>query len=77
MSAEVVTKAGLFDCRDAFATTLEAMAAEDPRICAVVNDSVNSTKLKNFRGKFPARFVMSGLPNKTWWAWARGWRMAG
>ncbi len=61
MSAEVTVKAGLFDCRDAFAATLEAMAAEDPRIAAVVNDSVNSTKLKNFRAKFPERFVNVGI----------------
>lgn len=61
MSAETPVKAGLFDCRDAFATTLEAMAAEDPRIAAVVNDSVNSTKLKNFRAKFPERFVNVGI----------------
>lgn len=61
MSAEVSTKAGLFDCRDAFASTLESMAAEDMRIAAVVNDSVNSTKLKGFRAKFPERFVNVGI----------------
>jgi len=61
MSAETVVKAGLFDCRDAFAATLEAMAAGDPRIAAVVNDSVNSTKLKGFRAKFPERFVNVGI----------------
>lgn len=61
MSAEVTVKAGLYDCRDAFAATLEAMAAEDPRIAAVVNDSVNSTKLKGFRAKFPERFVNVGI----------------
>ncbi len=61
MSAEVTVKAGLFDCRDAFATTLEAMAAEDPRIAVVVNDSVNSTKTKNFRARFPGRFVNVGI----------------
>lgn len=61
MSAETAGKAGMFDCRDAFAETLEAMAAEDPRIAAVVNDSVNSTKLKNFRAKFPERFVNVGI----------------
>src|ERR1700744_3332489 len=61
MSAETAVKAGLFDCRDAFAGTLEAMAAENPRIAAVVNDSVNSTKLKNFRAKFPERFVNVGI----------------
>jgi len=61
MSAEIVTKAGLFDCRDIFAATMESMAAEDPRIAAVVNDSVSSTKLKGFRGKFPERFVNVGI----------------
>jgi transketolase len=61
MSSETAVKAGLFDCRDAFAATLEAMATEDPRIAAVVNDSVNSTKLKNFRAKFPERFVNVGI----------------
>jgi transketolase len=61
MSAETLVKAGLFDCRDAFAATLEEMAAADYRVAAVVNDSVSSTKLKNFRGKFPARFVNVGI----------------
>jgi transketolase len=51
----------LFDCRDAFSTTLEEMAAKNPKICAVVNDSVSSTKLKNFRSKFPDRFVNVGI----------------
>ena len=37
------------------------MAAENPAICAVVNDSVSSTKLKNFQGKFPERFVNVGI----------------
>ena len=50
-----------FDCRDAFSTELEALAAEDSRVAAVVNDSVSSTKLKNFRSKFPERFVNVGI----------------
>ena len=61
MSVDTVVKAGLFDCRDAFAATLEAMAAGAPRIAAVVNDSVNSTKLKGFRAKVPERFVNVGI----------------
>jgi len=61
MSVEAAVKVGLYDCRDAFASTLEAMAAEDERIAAVVNDSVSSTKLKGFRSKFPARFVNVGI----------------
>ena len=51
----------LFDCRDAFSSTLEEMAAADPLVCAVVNDSVSSTKLKKFRERFPERFVNVGI----------------
>jgi len=51
----------LFDCRDAFSKTLEAMAAADVRVCAVVNDSVSSTKLKNFQAQFRERFVNVGI----------------
>lgn len=51
----------LFDCRDAFSRTLEAMAAQDERIVAVVNDSTGSTKLKNFRATFPDRFINVGI----------------
>lgn len=61
MSAELKTKVGMFDCRDAFATSLDEMAAADQRIVAVVNDSVSSTKLKGFRGKYPGRFVNVGI----------------
>jgi transketolase len=51
----------LYDCRDAFAQTLEAMAQADPRVCVVVNDSVSSTKMKNFGARFPSRFVNVGI----------------
>lgn len=61
MSAEATVEAGLHDCRDAFASTLVEMAATDERIAAVVNDSVNSTKLKGFRSRFPDRFVNVGI----------------
>lgn len=54
-------RAALFDCRDAYSQTLEAMAQEDARVCAVVNDSVSSTKLKNFSVRFPERFVNVGI----------------
>ena len=37
------------------------MAEIDPRVCAVVNDSVSSTKLKNFSKRFPERFVNVGI----------------
>jgi transketolase len=51
----------LFDCRDAYISALEEMAAADPRVCAVANDSLSSAKLKNFRTKFPDRFVNVGI----------------
>ncbi|MGD0347800.1 MAG: transketolase C-terminal domain-containing protein [Terracidiphilus sp.] len=51
----------LFDCRDAYMSALEEMAAADPRVCAVANDSVSSAKLKNFKTKFPERFVNVGI----------------
>jgi transketolase len=51
----------LHDCRDAYSQALEAMAEADERVCAVVSDSVSSTKLKNFSQKFPRRFVNVGI----------------
>ncbi|WP_116134102.1 transketolase family protein [Tropicimonas sp. IMCC34043] len=51
----------LHDCRDAFTATLEAMAADDPRIVAVCNDSVGSSKLNQFRDRFPDRLVNVGI----------------
>ncbi len=44
-----------------FASILDEMAEVDERVCAVVNDSVSSTKLREFRGKFPKRFVNVGI----------------
>ena len=43
MTAEA--PAQLFDCRDAFADTLIELAHADPRVVAVVNDSLGSTKI--------------------------------
>ena len=51
----------LFDCRDAYVSVLEEMAASDPRVCAVANDSISSAKLKNFKTRFPERFVNVGI----------------
>lgn len=51
----------LFDCRDAYISALEEMAAADPRVCAVANDSVSSAKLNKFKEKFPERFVNVGI----------------
>lgn len=53
--------AGLADCRNAWVETLEALAAEDERIVAVVNDSVGSSKLNGFQKKFPDRLINVGI----------------
>ncbi|CDZ51806.1 transketolase family protein [Neorhizobium galegae] len=51
----------LYDCRDAFAATLERLAAEDETVVAVCNDSVGSSKLGGFKSRFPARLVNVGI----------------
>jgi transketolase len=51
----------LYDCRDAYSKALEEMAEADPRVCALVSDSVSSTKLNSFSEKFPNRFVNVGI----------------
>lgn len=61
MSAAAAAGAGMFDCRDAYVQTVEALAAADSRIVAVVNDSVGSSKLGKFRDKFPDRLVNVGI----------------
>lgn len=53
--------AQLYDCRDAYMSALEEMAAADRRVCAVANDSLSSAKLKNFKTRFPDRFVNVGI----------------
>lgn len=50
-----------FDCRKAWAETLESLAASDERIIAVVNDSVGSSNLGGFGKKFPDRLVNVGI----------------
>ena len=54
-------EAGMFDCRNAYVEALEALAAEDSRIVAVVNDSVGSSKLGKFREHFPDRLINVGI----------------
>ena len=51
----------LHDCRDAFAATLERLGAENPKVVAVCNDSVGSSKLGGFKAKFPDRLVNVGI----------------
>lgn len=61
MSADVVAKAGTFDCRKAFAETLTELARTDRRIVAVCNDSVGSSNLTGFADEFPDRLVNVGI----------------
>lgn len=57
--------AGYFDCRDTFSKTVEALAEQDPRIVTVVSDSVGSSKLVNFRKRFPDRMINVGIAEQT------------
>lgn len=54
-------KPQLFDCRDAYAKTLEEMAEKDARVCVVINDSLSSAKMKDFKAKYHSRFVNVGI----------------
>lgn len=51
----------LHDCRDAYVATLVELAEADPRIVAVVNDSVGSSKLAPFGARFGDRLVNVGI----------------
>ncbi|OYU19413.1 MAG: transketolase [Rhodobacteraceae bacterium PARR1] len=53
--------AKLHDCRDAFVAVLERLAGDNPRIVAVCNDSVGSSKLGGFKARFPDRLVNVGI----------------
>ena len=56
-----VTAPALYDCRDAFASTIEDLAAEDERIVVVCADSVGSSKLSAFKERFPTRLINVGI----------------
>lgn len=61
MAAPAAKQEGFYDCRDAWARTIEELAENDPRIVAVVNDSVGSSKLGGFQKKFPDRLINVGI----------------
>lgn len=50
-----------YDCREAFAEELGALAREDARIVAVCNDSVGSSNLGGFRDEFGDRLINVGI----------------
>ncbi len=51
----------LHDCRNAFASALEALAERDPRVMVLCNDSVSSTKLTHFAERYPDRLLNIGI----------------
>jgi transketolase len=57
----VTQTATLYDCRDAFAATVEALAEEDERVVVVCGDSVGSSKLVQFKERFPRRLINIGI----------------
>ncbi len=61
MTDTVTPEQVLHDCRDAFVETLLELAEVDPRIVAVVNDSVGSSKLGPFGARFPDRLINVGI----------------
>ncbi len=65
------------DCRDAFAAALEALARADPRVVAVCNDSVSSSKLAGFAKAFPERLVNVGIAEQNMIGVAAGLANAG
>jgi transketolase len=67
----------LYDCRVAFADTLAALADADPRIVAVVNDSVGSSNLRGFHARFPDRLVNVGIAEQNMVGVAAGLAGAG
>jgi transketolase len=65
MSAAAPAKDDLFDCRDSFAATIESLAEHDSRIVTVVSDSLGSSKLGNFKKRWPERMVNVGIAEQT------------
>jgi transketolase len=61
MAATTQRAEGVFDCRKAWAATLENLAAENDQIVAVVNDSVGSSNLGGYQKAFGDRLVNVGI----------------
>jgi transketolase len=57
----IVPAPALYDCRDAFAATVESLAAHDEHVVVVCNDSVGSSKLGGFQKRFPNRLINVGI----------------
>lgn len=61
MSTTTAPERVLHDCRDTWVATLLELAEQDPRVVAVVNDSVGSSKLGPFQKAFGDRLVNVGI----------------
>lgn len=61
----LTTGPALFDCRDAFASTVEDLAELDDRVVVVCSDSVGSSKLVGFKKHYPDRLVNVGIAEQT------------
>ena len=66
-----------YDCRASFAEALAELACEDARVVAVVNDSVGSSNLKQFRARFPERLINVGIAEQNMVGVASGLANAG
>jgi transketolase len=73
----VTTGPVLFDCRDAFASTVQGLAEADDRIVVLCGDSVGSSKLVEFKRRFPDRLINVGIAEQTLVGVAAGLANAG
>jgi len=62
----------LYDCRNSFASALEDVARQNPRVVALCNDSVSSTKLTHFGELFPERLFNVGIAEQNMIGMASG-----
>jgi transketolase len=65
------------DCRVAFAEALVELAQADPRIVALVNDSLSSSNLKEFKKRFPDRLFNVGIAEQNLVGMSAGLASAG
>src|SRR5699024_8035270 len=61
MTATVESQPTLYDCRESWAATIADVADHNPRVVVVVNDSVGSSKLGDFKTHFPDRTIDVGI----------------
>ncbi|MFC4122993.1 transketolase family protein [Nonomuraea zeae] len=73
----VTEEQAVFDCRQAFAGELIALARQDERVVAVCNDSVGSSNLAGFRAEFPHRMFNVGIAEQDMVGIAAGLANAG